>query len=49
VTPSDYGMDPVAGELESEDTNEWVVKRVDARAGTVYVHFPRAGYQIENA
>lgn len=49
VAPGDYGMDPVSGELVAEDTNEWVVKRTDPRAGTVYVHFPRAGYQIESA
>jgi hypothetical protein len=47
VAPTDYGMDPVAGELVAEYTNEWIVKRTDARAGTVYVHFPRFGYQIE--
>ena len=49
VAPTDYGIDPVAGELVAEYTNEWIVKRTDARAGTVYVHFPRAGYQIESA
>lgn len=46
VAPTDYGMDPVAGELVAEYTNEWVVKRSDSRAGTVHVHFPRSGYQI---
>ena len=49
VAPTDYGIDPVAGELVAEYTNEWIVKRTDARAGTVYVHFPRTGYQIESA
>lgn len=49
VAPTDYGIDPVAGELVAEYTNEWIVKRTDPRAGTVYVHFPRAGYQIESA
>jgi glutathione S-transferase len=47
VAPTDSGIDPVAGELVAEYTNEWVVRRTDARAGTVYVHFPRFGYQIE--
>ena len=46
VAPTDYGMDPVAGELVAEDTNEWIVKRTDPRAGTLHVHFPRTGYQI---
>ena len=47
VAPTDYGIDPVAGELVAEYTNEWIIKRTDARAGTVHVHFPRFGYQIE--
>jgi glutathione S-transferase len=49
VAPTDYGIDPVAGELVAEYTNEWVVRRRDPRAGTVHVHFPRAGYQINSA
>jgi glutathione S-transferase len=49
VAPTDYGIDPVVGELIAEYKNEWVVKRTDQRAGTVYVHFPRTGYQIEGA
>ena len=49
VAPTDYGMDPVAGELVAEYTNEWVVKRTDPRAGTLHVHFPRSGYQINAA
>ena len=49
VAPTDYGMDPVAGELVAEYTNEWIVKRTDPRAGIVHVHFPRAGYQINTA
>jgi glutathione S-transferase len=49
VAPTDYGIDPVAGELVAEYTNEWIVKRTDPRAGTVHVHFPRVGYQIESA
>jgi len=43
--PGDYGIDPVAGQLGGEYTNE----RTDRHAGTVYVHFPRTGYQIESA
>jgi glutathione S-transferase len=49
VAPTDYGIDPVGGELVAEYTNEWIVRRTDSRAGTVHVHFPRAGYQIESA
>jgi hypothetical protein len=49
VAPTDTGIDPVAGELVAEYTNEWIVKRADPRAGTVHVHFPRAGYHIDSA
>ena len=49
VAPTDNGIDPVAGDLVAEYTNEWIVKRTDSRAGTVHVHFPRAGYHIDNA
>jgi len=48
VSPSDYGIDPVAGDLMAESADEWVVRRVDPRAGTLHVHFPRFGYQIES-
>jgi len=47
VTPTDYGQDPVAGELVGLSNDEVVLRRVDARAGAVHVHFPRAGFQIK--
>jgi glutathione S-transferase len=47
VTPTDYGQDPVAGTLVGLSDIEVVVRRTDERAGTVHVHFPRAGYQIK--
>jgi len=47
VTPTDYGQDPVAGTLVGLSNDEVVVRRVDARASTVHVHFPRAGFQIK--
>lgn len=51
VTPTDYGQDPVAGTLVGLSNSEVVLRRTDERAGTVHVHFPRAGYQVklENA
>ena len=48
VTPTDYGRDPVAGTLMGLDAHEIVVRRSDERAGTVHVHFPRAGFQIKS-
>ena len=46
VTPTDYAHDPVAGRLVGLGPEEVVIERVDARAGTVHVHFPRIGFQI---
>jgi glutathione S-transferase len=47
VTPTDYGQDPVAGTLVGLTNDEVVLQRTDERAGTVHVHFPRAGYQLK--
>jgi glutathione S-transferase len=49
VTATDYGRDPVAGTLVGLSHDEVVIRRVDERAGTVHVHFPRQGYQIRIA
>lgn len=43
VFPEAYGRDPVAGELVYADAHEIALRRTDARAGTVVVHFPREG------
>ena len=47
VAATDYGTDPVAGTLVGLSPNESVVRRSDPRAGTVHVHFPRAGFQVK--
>lgn len=47
VTPTDYGRDPVAGTLIGLSADEVVLARTDERAGRVYVHFPRIGFQIK--
>ena len=49
VTPDDVGRDPVEGELVAADDREVVIRRSDPRAGTVHVHFPRAGYDVAAA
>jgi glutathione S-transferase len=46
VMPVDTGLDPVVGELLTASAHEIVVRRTDPRAGTVHVHFPRFGFQI---
>jgi hypothetical protein len=49
VAATDYGTDPVAGALVGLSDTESVVRRVDPRAGTVHVHFPRFGFQIKKS
>jgi len=44
--PVDYALDPVKGELVQASAEEIVIRRADPRAGTVHVHFPRFGYQL---
>jgi glutathione S-transferase len=46
VMPVDTGLDPVVGELLTASADEIVIRRNDPRAGTVQVHFPRFGYQL---
>jgi glutathione S-transferase len=46
VMPVDSGLDPVVGELLQASADEIVLRRTDPRAGTVQVHFPRFGYQL---
>jgi glutathione S-transferase len=49
VMPSDYGIDPVEGDLVISTDNEFAVRRTDPQAGTVVVHFPRIGFQLKKA
>jgi glutathione S-transferase len=44
--PIDSGLDPVKGELVNASADEIVIRRTDPRAGTVHVHFPRFGFQL---
>lgn len=46
VMPVDTGLDPVTGELVTASADRIVIRRTDPRAGTVQVHFPRFGYQL---
>ncbi len=47
MTPTDYAFDPVDGELALASENEVAVRRTDARAGAVVVHFPRLGFRLK--
>ena len=47
IAATDYGVDPVAGELLFAGSEELIVRRKDERGGLVHVHFPRFGFRIE--
>lgn len=49
ITPTDYALDPVEGELVLSTASEFAVRREDERAGEVVVHFPRLGFQLKKA
>ena len=49
VRATDYGCDPIRGTLVQSLLGEVAIQREDPRAGTVYVHFPRVGYEISRA
>ncbi|AMB84454.1 glutathione S-transferase [Pseudomonas agarici] len=47
IAATDYGVDPVVGELLFAGCEELILRREDERAGVVHVHFPRLGFKIE--
>lgn len=49
VAATDYGVDPVHGELVHAGVEALILRREDPRAGVVHVHLPRLGYRIEAA
>jgi glutathione S-transferase len=46
VAATDYGVDPVQGELLCVSDESIILRRQDERAGTVHVHFPRLGFSL---
>lgn len=49
IAATDYGCDPVEGELVHAGLESLILRREDPRAGTVHVHFPRVGFSIRLA
>ncbi|PLW84117.1 glutathione S-transferase family protein [Kineobactrum sediminis] len=47
IAPADYGQVPTAGVLVGSAAHSWILAREDARLGTLHVHFPQAGYNLE--
>jgi glutathione S-transferase len=46
VAATDYGVDPVQGELLCVSAEAIILRRQDERAGTLHVHFPRLGFAL---
>ena len=46
VLPTDYAFDAVAGALVRLTGDEIALRRIDARAGELVVHFPRHGFEV---
>lgn len=49
VTPVDYGRVAVVGKLLACGDDEIVVQRHTEETGTIYTHFPRAGFDVQPA
>ncbi|MET0774277.1 MAG: glutathione S-transferase family protein [Pseudomonas mandelii] len=47
IAATDYGVDPVAGELLFAGREELILRREDERGAVVHVHFPRFGFRLE--
>jgi glutathione S-transferase len=46
ITAESFGPEPTEGELIAATRTRYSLRRSDARAGTVHVHFPRIGFQL---
>lgn len=46
IAATDYGVDPVVGELLFAGSEELILGRTDERGGRLHVHFPRFGFCI---
>jgi hypothetical protein len=49
VTPDDYALDPVAGEIVALTSTDVAIRRRDPAVGEVVVHFPRGGFRLAAA
>jgi glutathione S-transferase len=46
ITAESFGPEPTEGELLAATRTRYSLRRSDAHAGTVHVHFPRIGFQL---
>jgi glutathione S-transferase len=47
ISAESFGKEPTAGELVAATADHFSLRRTDARAKTVHVHFPRIGYVLK--
>jgi glutathione S-transferase len=47
ITAESFGPEPTHGALLAATRTHYTLRRTDARAGTVHVHFPRIGYVLK--
>jgi len=47
ISAESFGAEPTVGELVAATRTRYTLRRVDARAGVVRVHFPRVGYVLK--
>jgi len=46
IAAESFGPEPTEGELISATRTQFTLRRIDERAGTVHVHFPRVGFVL---
>ena len=49
IAADTFGLEATEGELVAATRTRYTLRRVDPRAGTVHVHFPRIGYVLKKA
>jgi glutathione S-transferase len=47
VAAENFGQETTEGELLAATRTRYTLRRLDPRAGTVQVHFPRLGYVLK--
>lgn len=47
ITAESFGLESTEGELVAAARTRYTLRRSDARAGTVHVHFPRLGFYLK--
>jgi glutathione S-transferase len=49
ITAEKFGLEATVGDLVAATATRYILRRSDARAGAVHVHFPRLGFALKRA